>query len=136
LPAKQRFYPLLRQRDKRAPPPSLGGDLFPGVTLYVIKRSVIRSFRNRATENVFDGRDTPAARRTCPSAVWRSARRKLDQINRVRLLTELAVPPGNRLESLSGDRVGQHSIRINDRFRICFRWEEDGAYEVEITDSH
>jgi toxin HigB-1 len=60
----------------------------------------------------------------------------LDQINRVGSLGELAVPPGNRLERLRGDRAGQHSIRINQQYRICFRWEDGHAFEVEITDYH
>jgi len=64
------------------------------------------------------------------------ARRKLDQINRVRELGELAAPPGNRLERLHDDRHGQHSIRINQQYRICFRWENGHAFEVEITDYH
>jgi proteic killer suppression protein len=68
--------------------------------------------------------------------VWPVARRKLDQINRVRELRELAVPPGNRLERLKGNRSGQQSIRINDQYRICFRWENGYAYEAEITDYH
>ena len=88
------------------------------------------------TEDVFDGRDTRPARRRCPSALWPVARRKLDQLNRIQELRELAVPPGNRLERLAGDRDGQHSIRINDQYRICFRWEATHAYEVEITDYH
>ena len=62
--------------------------------------------------------------------------RKLDQINRVRDIGELAVPPGNRLERLRGNRNGQYSIRINDKYRICFRWEAGYADEVEITDYH
>jgi proteic killer suppression protein len=60
----------------------------------------------------------------------------LDQLNRVRELRELVIPPGNRLERLRGDRQGQHSIRINDPFRVCFRWEAGDAYEVEIADYH
>jgi proteic killer suppression protein len=60
----------------------------------------------------------------------------LDQLNRVRVLRELMIPPGNRLERLRGDRQGQHSIRINDQFRVCFRWEAGDAYEVEIADYH
>jgi len=68
--------------------------------------------------------------------VWAVARRKLDQLNRVRDLRELAVPPGNRLEALGGNRRGQFSIRINQQYRICFRWESGHAYEVEITDYH
>lgn len=97
---------------------------------------MIASFRDRGTEDVFDGRDTRAARKTCPRPLWPVARRKLDQLNRVTELVELAVPPGNRLEPLKGDRVGQHSIRVNDRFRLCFRWETGHAYDVEITDYH
>jgi len=97
---------------------------------------VIRSFRDRGTEDIFDGADTAAARRTCPRDLWPVARRKLDQVNRVRDLLELAIPPGNRLERLRANRSGQHSIRINDQFRLCFRWEAGDAYEVEITDYH
>ena len=97
---------------------------------------MIRSFRDRGTEDIFDGADTRAARRTCPRASWTIARRKLDQINRVRDLRELAVPPGNRLERLRGDRSGQYSIRINDQYRVCFSWENGYADEVEITDYH
>lgn len=70
---------------------------------------------------------------------WRSATAlviKLTQLNRVRNLRELSVPPGNRLERLKGDRSGQHSIRINDQFRVCFRWEDGYADEVEVTDYH
>ena len=104
--------------------------------LIVIMQCVIRSFRDQGTEDVFDGADTPAARRVCPPTLWPVARRKLDQINRVRQLRDLAVPPGNRLERLSGDRVGQYSIRINDQFRVCFRWEGEDAADVEITDYH
>ncbi|MFZ1948419.1 MAG: type II toxin-antitoxin system RelE/ParE family toxin [bacterium] len=97
---------------------------------------MIRSFRDSGTEDVFDGRDTRAARRACPAALWRIARRKLDQINRVEEVGELAMPPGNRLEALRGDRVGQHSIRINERYRVCFRWQRGEAHEVEIADYH
>ena len=97
---------------------------------------VIRSFRNRGTEDVYNGADTAAARNNCPKRVWGVARRKLDQVNRVTTLPELSVPPGNRLERLLGKRKGQHSIRINDQYRICFRWEAGDAHEVEIIDYH
>ena len=97
---------------------------------------MIRSFRNRGTENIFDGIDSPAARKTCPRTLWSIAMRKLDQINRVRDTRELAAPPGNRLERLRGNRNGQCSVRINDKYRICFRWEAGYADEVEITDYH
>ncbi len=69
-------------------------------------------------------------------ALARVAVRKLTQIDLVQILEDLSVPPGNRLEALEGDRKGQHSIRINDQFRICFRWEPDGVYDVEIVDYH
>ena len=94
---------------------------------------MIRSFADQAAEDVFDGAETRSARTRCPVTVW-PARRKLTQINRVRDLRELAVPPGNRLEPLRGDRAGQHSIRINDRYRICFAWEAGYADNVEIVD--
>jgi toxin HigB-1 len=64
------------------------------------------------------------------------ARRKLDQLNRVRTVEELKVPPGNRLERLRGDRAGQYSIRINEQYRLCFHWENGYADEVEVTDYH
>ncbi|REJ82806.1 MAG: plasmid maintenance system killer protein [Acidobacteria bacterium] len=97
---------------------------------------MIASFADPGTEDVFDGRDSKAARRCCPRQLWTIARRKLDQINRVTQLGDLAIPPGNRLEALRGTRRGQHSIRINQQFRICFTWEEDRAFEVEIVDYH
>ena len=97
---------------------------------------MIRSFADRGTEDIFDGAETRAARGTCPKTLWPTARRKLDQLNRVRDLLELAIPPGNRLERLRRDRAGQHSIRINDQYRVCFRWENGHADEVEITDYH
>lgn len=68
--------------------------------------------------------------------IERAARRKLEMIEAVEHLNELRVPPGNRLEALRGDRKGQYSIRINDRLRICFRWVDDGAEDVEIVDYH
>ncbi len=102
----------------------------------VIIQFVIRSFRDQGTADVFDGRNTRAARKVCPRTLWPSARRKLDQINRVRQLQDLAIPPGNRLEALRGDRAGQHSIRINTQYRICFRWEGGDVQEVEIVDYH
>lgn len=76
------------------------------------------------------------ARRAWPKALWPVARRKLTQLNRVRSLGELSVPPGNRLERLRGDRAGQHSIRINHQYRVCFRWEDRYADDVEVTDYH
>ena len=97
---------------------------------------MIRGFADHATEDLFDGVDSRRARRACPVALWTVARRKLDQLNRVRTLRELAVPPGDRLERLSGTRAGQHSIRINEQYRLCFRWEDGHADDVEVTDYH
>lgn len=97
---------------------------------------MIRSFADEATEDVFDGLDSPRARRACPKDLWPVARRKLTQLNRVRTLGELRIPPGNRLKALTGDRVGQHSIRINEQYRVCFNWEDGYADDVEVTDYH
>ena len=97
---------------------------------------MIRSFRDAGTADVFNGKNTPAARKVCPLALWKIASRKLDQLDSVTALRELNIPPGNRLEALSGDRHGQHSIRINDRYRLCFIWTDTGPDEVEIVDYH
>ena len=97
---------------------------------------MIASFHDQGTEDVFDGLDSRAARRVCPESIWAVAQRKLDQINRVREVGDLAVPPGNRLERLRGSRSGQYSIRINEQYRVCFAWEEGHAFAVEITDYH
>lgn len=97
---------------------------------------MIRSFKNQATEDIFNGKTTKAALRLCPKTLWGIAFRKLDQLDSVLFLNELRIPPGNRLEALSRDREGQHSIRINDQYRICFRWTETGPIDVEITDYH
>lgn len=97
---------------------------------------VIRSFKDSGTADIFDGRNTKAARKSCPENLWRVAGRKLDQLDSVVALEELQVPPGNRLEALKGDREGQHSIRVNRQYRVCFVWTEDGPVEVEIVDYH
>lgn len=97
---------------------------------------MIRSFAGVGTEDIFNRKDTKAARATCPQALWRVAQRKLDQLNAAHELRDLRAPPGNRLEALKGDRKDQHSIRINDRYRVCFRWTEDGAEAVAIVDYH
>ena len=97
---------------------------------------MIRSFRNAGTEDVFNGRRTKAARRICPQSLWKVAARKLDQLDSAVSLDDLRVPPGNRLEALTGDRRGQHSIRINEQYRICFVWADTGPDEVEIVDYH
>jgi len=97
---------------------------------------MIRSFRNQETEDVFNGEKNKRAAKVLPLDLWDVAGRKLDQINHVSELKYLSVPPGNRLEPLKGDRIGQHSVRINDQYRICFRWADDGAHDVEIADYH
>ena len=97
---------------------------------------MIQFFKNTGTEDVFNGENTIAARKICPSSIWKVAARKLDQIDSVSALSELKIPPSNKLEALSGDRKGQHSIRINDQYRICFVWTESGPDHVEIVDYH
>ena len=97
---------------------------------------MIHSFKDQATEDIFNGVNSPAARRTCPRQLWRVVSRKLDQLDSVQSVEELRLPPGNRLERLGGDRHGQHSIRINDQYRICFVWETNGPDDVEIVDYH
>ena len=97
---------------------------------------MIRSFGNQATEDIFDGKNSKVARKTCPRSLWKIAARKLEQIDSVATLDDLRVPPGNRLESLSGDRKGQYSIRINDQYRVCFLWKDGNADNVEIVDYH
>jgi proteic killer suppression protein len=98
--------------------------------------AVIRSFADAATEDLFNGIDSRRARAACPPVLWPVVRRKLAQLNRVRTLRELSAPPGNRMEALRGNRVGQHSIRVNQQYRVCFRWEDRYADEVEVTDYH
>lgn len=97
---------------------------------------MIRSFKDQGTEDIFNGRRTKEARRSCPQQLWRVAGRKLDQLDSVSQLEELRVPPGNRLESLKGERAGQWSVRINVRYRICFEWTDTGPAQVEIVDYH
>jgi proteic killer suppression protein len=92
---------------------------------------VIRSFRGAETERLH--RREPSRRFR---AIERAARRKLLQLDSATALQDLAAPPGNRLEALRGDRRGQHSIRINDQWRICFVWKDGNAYQVEIVDDH
>lgn len=97
---------------------------------------MIKSFASAGTEDVFNGRNTKEARKTCPRALWRIAARKLEQLDSVQLLHELRIPPGNRLEALTRDRLVQCSIRINDQYRVCFIWTEDGPDRVGIVDYH
>lgn len=96
---------------------------------------MIRSFGDAATEDLYHGRQTSRVRRL-PQAIIPIALRKLDVINAARELVDLLMPPGNRLEALKGDKEGFYSIRINDQWRIIFRWENGGASEVSIVDYH
>jgi len=93
---------------------------------------MIRSFANKDTEGLFHGRFA----RKLPHDIQRIAQRKLRQVHAAEVLTDLRVPPGNHLEALERDRAGQHSIRINDQWRICFVWKDGGAENVEIVDYH
>src|SRR5687767_7731649 len=102
------------------------------MALGVMVVSVIRSFKGEWAEEIWYGR----AVRRLPQEIQRAARRKLRMLNNAQSLLDLRVPPGNRLEALKGDRAGQHSIRINDQWRICFEWREGDAFDVEIVDYH
>lgn len=92
---------------------------------------MIKTFRCKRTKALFEDEDVAAFR-----AFERVARRKLLILHRAAELNDLSVPPGNRLEPLKGDRAGQHSIRINDQWRLCFAWEDGNAFQVEIVDYH
>ena len=97
---------------------------------------MIHSFKDKGTEDVFNGRNSKDARKACPQSLWKITVRKLDQLDSVKHINELRVPPNNKLEALAKDRKGQYSIRINDQYRICFIWQESGSEKVEITDYH
>lgn len=93
---------------------------------------MIRSFRDRDTARLF-ARERPKG---FPEGIHRAALRKLLMLDAVERLADLRIPPGNRLEKLRGDREGRHSIRVNHRWRVCFRWSSGDAYDVEIVDYH
>lgn len=93
---------------------------------------MIKSFASQATAAIFLDQQAPEL----PPTIQTTARRKLVQINLAQTLSDLRIPPGNRLEALKGDRAGQHAIRINDQWRVCFRWSPGGVEEVEIVDYH
>lgn len=97
---------------------------------------MIATFADKSTEDIFNGINSAEARRRLPRDLWRIAARKLDQIDSAVTLDDLKIPPGNRLEALKADRIGYHSIRINDQFRICFEWKGIDAFNVEIVDYH
>lgn len=93
---------------------------------------MIRSFADKPTESLWQGRRPPEL----PPSIHQVALRKLTQLEAASKLAELRLPPGNRLEALKGNRAGYHSIRINDQYRVCFRWDGHDAHAVEITDYH
>jgi toxin HigB-1 len=93
---------------------------------------MIKNFKDREVERLFIREPS----RELPPEIQRIGLRKLRMLNRAQTLDDLRIPPGNRLEALKGDRLGQYSIRINDRWRICFVWIQGDVYEVEIVDYH
>ena len=93
---------------------------------------MIQSFADRNTERLFEREPV----RRFPAELHRAMLRKLGLVDAAEQLDDLRVPPGNRLEKLKGDRAGQHSIRVNDQWRICFRWKDGNAYDVQIVDYH
>jgi len=94
--------------------------------------ALIRSFKNKVTEAVFNGQ----CPKGFPVQIFRVARRKLEALDAAEQLVDLRVPPADRLEALKQNRKGQHSVRINDQWRVCFRWTKDGPVDVEIVDYH
>ena len=93
---------------------------------------MIRGFKNKITEAVFDG----LCPKGFPVQIFPIARRKLESLEAADQLSDLRIPPGNRLDALTRDRKGQHSIRINNQWRVCLRWTKDGPADVEIVDYH
>lgn len=93
---------------------------------------MIMSFSNEAAQSAWERR----FRKGVPNDIMKVANRKLTQLNGAVSLDDLRIPPGNRLESLSGDRAGQHSIRINDQWRLCFVWRDGNVFDVELVDYH
>lgn len=96
---------------------------------------MIVAFKDQGTEDIFDATDSKAARRTLPPNLHDRAGRTLDQLHAAVSLNSLSLP-GLRLEKLKGDRAGQHSIRINDQYRVCFQWTALGAEDVQVVDYH
>ena len=93
---------------------------------------MIRSFRCEETHAVWRGERS----RKLPSEIQEVVRRKLRMLNNGQTLADLSIPPNNRLEALRGDRKGQHSVRVNQKWRICFRWQDGDAHDVEMVDYH
>lgn len=96
---------------------------------------MLQSFRDETTADLFRQRNTRAARRI-PRELWRVVQRKLKLLDAAARLDDMLIPAGNRLEALKGDQAGRHSIRVNDQYRVTFRWESGHAYEVSVEDYH
>ena len=96
---------------------------------------MVRSFADETTQDIWNGTHSKAARRIARE-LWPNVRRKLDQLDAITRLEDLRVPPGNRLHGLGGDRRGFHAVRVNDQYRIVFRFEGPDAFEVRCTDYH
>jgi proteic killer suppression protein len=101
----------------------------------VYREWVIRSFADATAADLWGERNSKAARRI-PRELWPAVRRKLTMLDSAQRLEDLAAVPGNRLEALAGDRKGQHSVRINQQYRLTFRWERNDAYDVRCEDYH
>ena len=97
---------------------------------------MIQSFKDAGSEAIFNGIKSKSARNALPIVLWKVAARKLDQLDSASQLSDLRAPPGNHLEALSGERLGQYSIRINQQYRICFVWTTQGPDKVEVVDYH
>ena len=97
---------------------------------------MIQSFRDAGTEDIFNSVDSKRARKACPALLWKVARRKLEWLDSAVSLGDLRAPPANPLEALHRERKGQHSLRINDQYRVCFVWTVSGPDQVEIVDYH
>jgi len=97
---------------------------------------MIKTFKDKGAEDIFNGKNSKDARNICPQILWKTVSRKLDQLDSASRLDDLKIPPGNMLEALKGSRQGEYSIRINNQFRICFVWSEYSPDLVEITDYH
>lgn len=93
---------------------------------------MIKSYASKETEKIWNG----VVSRKLPTDIQRSARRKLRMLNNAKTLNDLKIPPANRLEALKGERKGQYSVRINEQWRVCFKWQHGDCYEVEIVDYH
>lgn len=97
---------------------------------------MILSITDKGTEDIYNGLDTKTARKTCPQSLWQVAFRKMDMLDSAVQILDLKSPPGNKLEKMKGNREEQYSIRINDQYRICFEWNDEGPIQVEIVDYH